>query len=85
MSAQSKSSLVKSLEAAASKAGLVLHSIAEGADFHGQPTTIFQLGLPGADGRSLQLQLSHSFDFDQPHLLPTMEACAARYAELRGA
>ena len=81
MSAQSKSSLVKSLETAASHAGLVLLSTAEGADFHGKPTTVFQLGLPGEDGRSLQLQLSDSFDFDKPHLLPTMEAHLAAEAK----
>jgi hypothetical protein len=74
MSVQSKSSLVKSLETAASKAGLVLLATTEGADFNGHPTTIFQLGLPAVEGRSLQLQLSESFDFDKPHLLPAIEA-----------
>lgn len=81
MSAQSKASLVKSLESAASKAGLVLISTAEGADFNGNPTTVFQLGLPGSDGRSLQLQLSDTFDFDKPHLLPAMEAHLAGEAK----
>ena len=81
MSVQSKTSLVKSLETAASKAGLVLLSIAEAADFNGHPTTIFQLGLPGSEGRSLQLQLSESFDFDKAHLLPAMEAHLAAEAK----
>ena len=81
MSAQLKSSLVKSLEAAASQAGLVLLSTIEGADFHGQPTMIFQLGLPGVEERSLQLQLSEGFDFDKPHLLPTMAAHLAAEAK----
>ena len=72
MSVPLKSSLVKSLESAASQAGLVLLSITEGADFNGRPTLIFQLGLPGDESRSLQLQLSEGFDFDKPHLLPTM-------------
>ena len=81
MSVQSKSSLVKSLEAAAAKAGLILLSTAEGADFNGKPTTIFQLGLRGVEGRSLQLQLSETFDFDKPHLLPTMEAHLAAEAK----
>ena len=81
MSVQSKSSLVKSLEAAASKAGLVLLSTTEGADFKGNPTIIFQLGLPDAEGRSLQLQLSESFEFDKPHLLPAMEAHLAAEAK----
>ena len=65
MSIQSKSSLVKSLETAASQAGLVLLSTTEGADFHGEPTVVFQLGLPGVESRSLQLQLSEAFRFRQ--------------------
>src|SRR5579871_5137712 len=81
MSAPLKSSLVQSIEAAASQAGLVLLSTSEGADFHGQPTAVFQLALPGADGRSLQLQLTDSFDFDKPHLLPAMEAHLAAEAK----
>jgi hypothetical protein len=80
MSVGLKSSLVKSLEAAASEAGLVLLSTSEGADFHGKPTAILQLGLRGAEGRSLQLQLSKGFDFDKPHLLPAMTAHLAAEA-----
>src|SRR5438309_5203591 len=81
MSGQSKSSLIKSLEAAGSRAGLVLLSTSEGADFNGNPTTVVQLGLPGSEGRSLQLQLSDIFDFDKPHLLPTIEAHLAAEAK----
>src|SRR5215469_8792103 len=81
MSVQSKSTLVRSLEAAASKAGLILLSVGEAADFKGHPTTIFQLGLPGVERRSLQLQLSESFDFDKPHLLPAIEAHLASEAK----
>ncbi len=81
MPAPLKSSLVKSLEAAASQAGLVLLSAGEGSDFHGRPTAIFQLGLSGAEGRSLQLQLSEAFDFDKAHLLPTMTAHLAAEAK----
>src|SRR3954471_3232941 len=80
MSLPSKSSLSKSLEAAASQAGLVLLATTQGADFHGNPTSIFQLGLPGSDGRSLQLQLSAGFDFDKPDLLSTMTAHLAAEA-----
>ncbi len=75
-----QSSLVKSLQAAASHAGLVLLSTTEAPDYHGHPTLVFQLGLPGLEGRSLQLQLSESFDFDKPHLLPTLEAHLAAEA-----
>src|SRR5579859_5455490 len=81
MSVSSKSSLVKSLESAASQAGLVLLSTSEGADFHGKPTVVFQLGLPGLEGRSLQLQLSEAFDFDKPDLLPTITAHLAGEAK----
>jgi hypothetical protein len=69
-----KSSLVTSLESAASTAGLTLVSVTQGADFHGEPTTVFELGLTGneAAGRALKLELSHTFDFDKPNLLPEM-------------
>jgi hypothetical protein len=81
MTAELKSSLVKSLEAAALQAGLVLISIAQGSDFHGKPTVVVQLGLPGEAGRSLQLELDEEFDFDKPHLLPTMTAHLAAEAK----
>jgi len=66
MTAELKSSLVTSLETAAAQAGLKLLSATAGSDLHGQPTAVFQLGLPGADARSLQLELSEAFDFDKP-------------------
>jgi hypothetical protein len=83
MTVNPKSSLVTSLEAAASQAGLVLVSAAQGSDLHGQPTAVFQLGLPGADlaGRTLKLELSEAFDFDKPELLPTMTAHLAGEAK----
>jgi len=66
MTAELKSSLVTSLEAAAAKAGLTLVSVTRGADFQGHPTAVFELGLAGnaAAGRSLKLELSEAFDFD---------------------
>ncbi|HEV2484059.1 MAG TPA: hypothetical protein VGT08_00870 [Terracidiphilus sp.] len=74
MTAELKSSLVTALEGAASKAGLVLVSTTQGADFHGKPTAVFQLGLPGAaaGANTLRLELSEAFDFDKPDLLPTI-------------
>jgi hypothetical protein len=83
MTANPKSSLVTSLEAAASQAGLVLVSAAQGSDLHGQATAIFQLGLPSAElaGRTLKLELSEGFDFDKPELLPTMTAHLAGEAK----
>ncbi len=78
-----KTSLVASLTSAAEKAGLVLVSVKQGADFHGQPTAVFELGLPGEEaiGRSLHLELSEKFDFDKPSLLPEMTAHLAAEAK----
>ncbi len=83
MTAELKSSLVSSLETAASQAGLVLISTTQGADFHGQPTAVFELGLPGAaaGARSLRLELSEKFDFDKADLLPTITAHLAAEAK----
>jgi hypothetical protein len=76
MSVELKSNLVPSLQSAASQAGLVLISATQGSDFHGQPTAVFQLGLPGAEaaGRTVRLELSEGFEFNKPDLLPTMTA-----------
>jgi hypothetical protein len=75
-----KPSLVTALETAASQAGLVLLSTSIGSDFNQRPTAVFQLGLPGADDRTLRLELSGAFDFDKPHLLPEMSAHLAAEA-----
>ena len=83
MTVESKSNLVTSLQAAAAQAGLVLQSVTEGRDFHAQPTTVFQLGLPGGElaGRTLKLELSEGFDLDKPLLLPTITAHLAAEAK----
>jgi hypothetical protein len=81
MTVELKSTLVTSLESAATQAGLVLLSATADSDFHGRPTAVFQLGLPGAEGRSLRLELSEAFDFDKPQLLPTMTAHLAAEAK----
>ena len=83
MTVESKSNLVPSLQAAASQAGLALVSATQGSDFHGQPTAVFELGLPGAEGagRTLRLELSDGFEFDKPDLLPTMTAHLAGEAK----
>jgi hypothetical protein len=82
MTMELKSNLATSVEAAAAKAGLVLVSVTQGADFLGRPTAVFGLGLPGnvADGRRAKLELSDAFDFDKPHLLPEMTAHLAAEA-----
>jgi hypothetical protein len=83
MTAELKSSLVTSVQAAAAQAGLLLVSVTEGRDFHGQPTAVFQLGLKGGEaaGRTLRLELSEAFEFDKPDLLPTMTAHLAGEAK----
>ena len=80
MTTKLKSSLVTAINAAAAKAGMVLLSAAQGTGPTGQPTAVFQLALPGADGRSLKLELTDTFDFDQPHLLPEMTSHLAEEA-----
>ena len=75
MTSELKSSLASSVQAAAAQAGLVLVSAAEGSDFHGQPTAVFQFGLPGDQaGSTVKLELSEAFEFDKPDLLPAMTA-----------
>lgn len=73
MTAELKTPLATQIESAAAKAGLALASATQGTDFHGRPTAVFELGLPGAaSGRTLKLELSGGFDFDKPELLPQM-------------
>jgi hypothetical protein len=81
MTTELRSSLVTSVEAAAQKAGLVLASATHGKAQGGRPTAVFQLALPGATGKTLQLELSDSFDFDKPNLLPEMAAHLAAEAK----
>jgi hypothetical protein len=81
MTTEVKSSLVNSLRTAATQAGLSLVSVTQGSDFHGEPTTIFELGLDAVPGRSLKLELTHDFDFDKPQLLPEITAHLAAEAK----
>jgi hypothetical protein len=68
MASDLKTSLVSSLESAASKAGLTIVQVSQGQDFHGSPTAVFNLGLANAEtpGRTLKLELSEAFDFEKP-------------------
>lgn len=76
-----KSSLVTALDEAAAKAGLTVVSAAQSSGSDGRPTTVFQLALPGGvAGHSLKLELSDTFGFDQPHLLPELESHLAEEA-----
>jgi hypothetical protein len=59
---------------AARQAGLFVLSTESGTDFKQRPTAKFRLGVaPGAPPeRTLELELSESFDFQKPELLPEM-------------
>ncbi len=66
--------LAAAIETAAKTAGLVVLSTRGGSDFHGAPTTCFTFSLrpDTASDRTLQLELSNTFDFNQPALLPEL-------------
>lgn len=65
--------LSKAVEAAANSAGMKVLSFQTGTDLRGLSTTCFAFGLSGdAVDRTLQLELSHDFDFQKPALLPEM-------------
>ncbi|HUY80690.1 MAG TPA: hypothetical protein VMU92_03115 [Acidobacteriaceae bacterium] len=74
MSTQLESALTQKIEAAAHAANLVILSAEAGQDSKGHPTACFRLGLEQdtAHDRSLTLELSESFDFHKPGLLPEM-------------
>jgi hypothetical protein len=71
-----KSALVSSVQVAVSQAGMILVSTTQGSDFHGQPTAVFELGLPNAEaaGRTVKLELTEDFEFDRADLLPALTA-----------
>lgn len=76
MPTQFKNALTATLETAAQEAGLVVISAEAGTDFSQHPTARFRLGLSSdaAPERTLPLELSEAFDFQQPELLPEMTA-----------
>ncbi len=76
MTAELKTSLVSAIESAASQAGLQLVSANQSTSADERSTTVFQLGLKGAEeaGRTLKLELTDGFDFHKPNLLPEMTA-----------
>jgi hypothetical protein len=67
-------SLTSAIESAAKTAGLVVMSTRAGSDFNGAPTTCFVFGLSAdtASDRTLQLELSNTFDVTQSALLPEL-------------
>jgi len=83
MASELKTSLVSSIEAAASTAGLVLVSVTQSSGSDGRNTAVFQFGLPDSQspGKTLKLELTDGFDFDKPELLPQMSAHLAAEAK----
>ena len=68
--------LASAIQAAAKTAGLAVLSTQAGSDFHGAPTTCFRFGLSAdtASDRTLQLELSDTFEVTQAALLPELTA-----------
>ena len=66
--------LTPAIESAAKAAGLLVLSTRAGSDFNGAPTTCFVFGLSAdtASDRTLQLELSNTFDVTQSALLPEL-------------
>jgi hypothetical protein len=81
MPTEVKPSLTKSVESAAAQAGLALHSTTAGNGAHGESTVVFELETAGGSDRYLRLELSDSFDFAKPQLLPEMTAHLAAEAK----
>ena len=74
MSTPVQTHLAATLQTAARTAGLTVISVGAGADFNGHPTTRFSLALApdAAPEQTLLLELSETFDFHKPELLPEM-------------
>jgi hypothetical protein len=82
MTAELKTSLVSAIEAAATQAGLELVAAKQGIGVDERATTVFELGLKGAEtARTLKLELTDGFEFDKPQLLPEMAAHLAAQAK----
>ena len=71
---QGPTELTAAMETAANAAGISILSVDAGKNFHGEPTACFTFGLEAntAAEKTLRLELSHTFDFQQPTLLPEM-------------
>src|SRR6201996_1064407 len=69
MSIDTQAVLAGQVEKAAKAAGLVVVSSAIGADFSGNPTTRFTLGLAAEPTKTQVLELSDKFDFSRTDLL----------------
>jgi hypothetical protein len=83
MASDLKTSLVSSVETAAAQAGLVLVSVTQTSGPSGRASAQFLIGLPNAEppGKTLKLELSEDFEFNQPDLLSQLAAHLAAEAK----
>jgi hypothetical protein len=81
MSIDAQAVLAGQVEAAAKAAGLVVVSSAVGADFSGNATTRFQLGLAANPKKTELLELSDKFDFSRADLLAQVGTYLAESAK----
>lgn len=72
MTTNAATPLKEMLGKAASEAGLLIVGTDSALDYNQRPTTRFRLALPDESQRELLLELSESFDFEKPELLPAM-------------
>jgi hypothetical protein len=71
------------MEVATKQAGLIILSTEAGSDFNGKPTAKFRLALTkdAPAERTLQLELSDTFDFNKADLLPIVTSYLAEAAK----
>jgi hypothetical protein len=83
VTANLKTALTAAMEVATKQAGLIILSAEPATDFSGKPTVIFQLALTkdAPAGRTLQMELSDTFDFKESDLLPIMSSYLAEAAK----
>jgi len=81
MSTNAQAILAGQVEAAAKAAGLAVFSSEVAADFSGNPTTRFLLGLIGEPGKTQLLELSDKFDFSRTDLLTEVGTYLAEAAK----
>ena len=77
-----KNSLVQSVEAAASQAGLAVQSSSAGSGYQGAPISIFQLALAqGGGNRTLRLELGADVEISNPTLESELKSYLAAEAK----
>ena len=81
MDTNTQAVLAAQVEAAAKAAGLGVASSAVGADFSGNPTTRFTLGLADEPAKVQVLELSDKFDFSRADLLAEVQTYLAEAAK----